>query len=914
MSDQGHGSNVGGSPPRIPERLLAAVLRDPRVREDVLGDLHAAYQKYERRSRVPALRYWIAALDVGIRFLLPHGSTQSRVRGSPPHLGGEKESLVVSLLQDLRLALRALRRSRGFTAAALLTLALGIGANTAIFSVVNGVLLKPLPYPEPDRLVFLGIYNAGGDGSPWAISRGMYAVFRRESQTLENFGFAFSTREVPVEGEEPQQLQVARVTASLFETLRVPPLLGRWIAEEDDPNAVAVLSHDLWSNHYGSDRQIVGNTIVVDGRGRTVVGVMPPGFSFPTAETEVWTGYVVSDNTSNFGGFDWPEYSAAVARLRPGVSRTAAEAELNALRLSIPALFPDSRMAENPDNWPVLVWPLSEREVFHIDQTLWIVLGSMGFVLLVACANVANLFLVRAAARHRERAVRTALGASRGRLARHFLAESWLLAGVGGLIGVGLAWTGVRILIRAGPAVLPRLNEVGIDTTVLAFTAGISLLAALVFGAIAAFRPVPNVVSSLRDSSPRTTAGRSGIRGRNVLIVSQVAFALVLLVGAGLMTRSFWQLLQVHPGFEARNVLTFEISVPAGQRYRYSEVAPLHRELLDRIAAIPGVEHAGASTCLPLSGRKDNGCGGTAWAIEEDWPNETSRTGNSTVSPGYFRALGIPVLAGRGLEPADLDEGNPVVLVSASLAEGLFPGEDPLGKRVANILRPGDPYWYRIVGVVGDVKYHSLTDGQPHVPCYADCAMVYGPLPSDLGNARTMRFLLRTATPPLGLVEEVRTAVQSIDPMLAVARVQTMEEIVGDSGAQMAFTMVLLAIAAAMALSLGSIGIYGVLSYVVGQRTSEIGIRMALGARAAEVSRMVVRQGGTVVLIGLAIGLIGAFALTRVMEAILFNVSPTDPATYVVVTVFLLAIGLMATYLPARRAAEVDPVEALRAD
>ncbi|MEE8146366.1 MAG: ABC transporter permease, partial [Longimicrobiales bacterium] len=643
-------------------------------------------------------------------------------RGKGATIQAWTKDLVAGFAHDLRFAIKSLRKSPGFTAAALLTLALGIGANTAIFSVVNGVLLKPLPYPEPDRLVVLG-RDVSGTYIPTA-AEAVYAFFQRESRTLERFGWSRTPFEVAINDEAPEQLTATGVTSSLFETLDVPPLMGRWVSEDDERNETVVLSHSLWSGHYGSDPGIVGKTIVVNGAALTVVGVMPRDFSLPTlgmsavTEARLWFGREARNDARMSGG---PGRSMGIARLRPGVSLSDAEAELNRLIPTIGELYPDDTGAQRYAGLPVIVWPLNKGAVYRVEQTLWIVLGGVGFVLLIACANVANLFLVRADGRRREVAVRTALGAGRTRLARLFLAESAVLAGAGGLMGLGLAWMASRVLVRLGPASLPRLGDVGMDPSVLAFCVAISLLAVLLFGAIAAFRPLPSLVAALKDGTRGSTEGRSRFRARHVLVVSQVALALILLVGAGLMSRSFWNLLQVDPGFEAKNLLTFELRVPGGERYPNSAVVPLHEALLERIEAIPAVVSAGATSHLTIARTRLTA---QQFASEATWPQRPQQVvvgpidggDNVTASPGYFRTMGIPLLRGRTFEPADQAadigvRGRPVVVISQSMAERMFPGEDPIGQRMAR-KRDREPNWLTVVGVVGDMPFRGLTGGE----------------------------------------------------------------------------------------------------------------------------------------------------------------------------------------------------------
>ena len=821
-----------------------------------------------------------------------------------------------AFFQDLPLALRALRRSPDFASVVILTLAVGIGANTAIFSVVNAVLLKPLPYQDADGLVAVIPYFRG---VPTGIQNGLYALFKEESRTLERFGIGVLAREMPVNDRDPEQMGVASVSRGLFETLGVQPLMGRW-PTEDEGDDIALLSYERWSGRYGADPGVLGQTILVNGVERTIVGVMPRGFdvlsrrSSPTLETGLWLAFPEPRYNPEAGLAELYGRGGSVrARLRPGVSTAVASEELRSLFWAFIERMPAGvGPITTVDNSTLLVRPLERLVVTEdVRRTLWIVLGTVGFVLLIACANLGNLFLVRAEGRGPEMAVRTALGASRGRLGKHFLAESTLLAGAGGLLGLCLAWVGVRVLLWVDPAELPRIHEVGIDAAVMAVTVGVSSIAALLFGVISALRPVPSMASALGRNGRGSTASRSRFRARNALVVSQVAFALVLLVGAGLMARSFWNLLQVDPGFEPAGVLTFQIMTPEGGAYSIIEDSRLlHTQLVDRMEALPGVERVGTAGHLVLT--RQSGVLYGDLASERTWRDRSVPANAVNVGPGYFEALGIPLLAGRTFEPTDIEERNArFVVLSASLAEHLFPREDAVGERVGLAGFGGEPAWRTVVGVVGDVNLFSLEgDADREWP-----EVFYMPHRATMGrNIREMTFVVLGAVPPLDLVEGVREVVRSVDPTLAVAHVQTMEAVVADSGAEMAFTMILLAIAALVALLMASMGIYGVLAYLVGRRTGEIGVRMALGARASDVSRMVVRQGCKVVLIGLAIGLVGALVLTRLMEAILFNVSPTDPGTYAGVTAFLLAIGLLATYLPARRAAGVDPVEALRAD
>ncbi len=915
MIDPSDDSGGGGTPPRIPEWLLTLVLRDPRVREDVLGDLYAEYQKYERGTRVPGLRYWIAALDVGLRFVLLRRPPHSLVRGARPGLGGNKARLIDSLLLDLQFALRTFRKSPGFATVAVLTLALGIGGSATIFTVVNSVILKPLPYPESARLVWItvstNVFNISG--ARMGISPGIYSQIQTMPDVVKDvaiYGRRLQ-RTTLTGGGKPERVVSQRGSHDLFDVLGVRPIAGRSFLPSDaapgtDERSVVMLSHGFWSRRYGSDLSIIGRTILLDDQRHEVIGVMPRGFAFPSPEIDIWTLARVG---TGYGGYGW----RGVARLQSGISIDEAEIRLNAIVSRLPEAFPGSQPAQMVIGREIRLHadPLKDTIVpVGVRQALWVVFGALAFVLLMACANVANLFLVRAEARRREIAVRTAVGAGRGRLARHFVAEGTGLASVGGLLGLGLAMAAVRVILRFGPVELPRLHEVAVDTTVVAFTAVVVLLSGGLFGAIALGHSRSGVLFALKGKTPGRGAGRSGFRIRDVLVVGQVAFALVLLVGSGLMIRSFWYLTQVDPGFDPTNVLTFEVRLDSDYPTREEQVA-FNDELIDRLGSLPGVESVAAATCIPLRGR----CPGGTNLREKDVavhenPPPIIPSARGKVSSGYFEMMRIPLLAGRLFEPGPGDSLS--VLLSATLARDRWPGENPIGRLVdlGNWTNPQPPRWYTVVGVIGDLP----VDNQLMTRGSALSRVTYFPVSAPDVGVGTMTFVMRIATPPLGLVDAVRGTVRSMNPNLPVDRVQTMEEYVRTARAPLAFIMVLLVIGGVAALLLGVIGIHGVIAYTVGRRTNEIGIRMALGARAADVSRMVLREGGSVAVLGVLVGLAGAFALTRVMDSVVFGVSPTDPVTYISASVGLLVIALLATYLPARRAAEVDPLEALRAD
>ena len=850
---------------------------------------------------------------------IPRRADRRRARGSVERVS-RKEPMSVLILET-RHAMRRLVKNSGFTVAAIFTLALGIGANTAIYSVVYSVVLSPLPYPESERLVWLDHAAAGiGTEKGLDMTNGLYVHYGERSRTLEEMAI-YLEADVGLTGDgTPERLSATIATHTLFATLRVPPLMGRTFDESDDyadGTGVVVLSHDLWTRRYGADPSALGRTVQVEGTPLEIIGVMPPGFAYPSRETKLWAPLVIDPAATSFGNFS----RRGIARMSPGATPDEVEAELNALIPRLTESFPSGQVDRviNDARLAAVITTLKESLVGDIKRTLWILLGTVAFVLLIACANVANLFLVRAEARQREMAVRTALGAGRGDLVRHFLTESTLLAIAGGALGLLFAFGGVQLLRAFGPDNLPRLHEVGIDGNVLIFTAAVSLLASLIFGAIPIVRRTPDLVASLKEGARGMTTSRGGARLRSALVASQVALALMLLVGAGLMARSFWHLSRLDLGFNAEGVLTFQLGLPRADYPSREAAVAFHRELLDRLEGLPGVESAAAITCLVLCGSWNGDplqARGSTPAPGEIPPVVATRR----VSAGYFETMRIPLLEGRTLERADQEQRTGAAVVSAELVERYWPGESGLEKRVYHSGPAEDPSddrvdvpeppWYTIVGVVANTPVRELTEDPAPI-------MYYPLLHSDSTRGlrpNTMTYVVRSSTPPLTLAGAVRNEVWSMDENLPIARTRTMERIVSDAGIQMAFTMVMLVIAAFVALLLGAVGIYGVVSYVVAQRTGEIGVRMALGARAADVSRMVLRQGGSVVAFGLVLGLVGAFALTRLMRALLFGISPTDPGTFAGVSLLLAGIALLASYVPARRAARVDPVQALRSE
>lgn len=802
---------------------------------------------------------------------------------------------------------RSLARTPQFTVAAVVTLALALGTNTAVFSVVQGVLLKPLPYEEPERLVQLRHTAPGLGYDDFGVSPGLYWLYS-ESEAFSASGI-YMPATVNVTGGDgpPVRESAALMSHGVLGTLGVTPLRGRAFDEsEDAPDgpAVVVLSHGLWQDRFGGVADVVGRTLDVDGQPRTVVGVMPETFAFPTANTRLWLPLALAPTGDDYGAFTYEavgrlaghvDAEAASSRLGPVLQHLRDSPEGSGGELS--AFIDAGRMAPR-------VVPLKETVVGDAGAALWILLGTVGFVFLIASANVTNLFLVRSEARQGEMAMRAALGARRTGLIGHFAVEALLIAAAGGMFGVMLAWWALRSLLALAPPGIPRLHEISIDPVVLGFALLATLLSAVLLGLLPALRLTsPALLTTLSRSSRGATTGRERHRTRQVLVVAQTALALVLLVGSGLMVRSFQQMRAIDAGFQPENVATFRLSLPT-PAYDQDAVARFHRDLLPRLRALPGVLYAGATTSPPLA----DCCAGTAHFIEDQpvAPGEMPPMfAFSTVSDNYFETMRIPVLAGRSFAAQDGDGARPVI-VSQALAERIWPGTDAVGRR----LRPAstDTGWHTVVGVVGSVRDRGLQNDPT--------AMVYYPLPAGeteflAGNPAGMTYVLRTDRPDdiLGLA---RAEVWSIDPNLPVAAGSTYARIVADSMIRLRFTMLALVAASLIALLLGAIGLYSVISYIVAQRTGEIGIRMALGAQPGEVRRMVVLQGGRLIALGLLAGLAGALALTRLMHGLLYGTEPTDPATFAIVTTTLAIIALVATYLPARRASRIDPAASLR--
>ncbi len=787
-----------------------------------------------------------------------------------------------TLLQDLRYGARMLVKKPGFTLIAVITLALGIGANTAIFSVVYGVLLKPLPYKDADRIVVAN------------ISPPDFRDVKEANRVFDPIAIWASNRgNVTVNGETTQA--ASAIVSPEFLPMLGQPLLGRAWTPDEDGQHVAVISHDFWQNRFGGNSNVLGQTIRMYGDVKTIIGVMPPAFQYPSQEFKIWTPYgVAMAATPQQAENRQLRIFRAVARLKPGVTPAQMQAEMDVISQRLQQQYPDTNA-----NVRINFTPLYQRIVGDVGQALLVLLAVVGFVLLIACANVANLMLARTAAREREIAIRAALGAGRRRLVRQLLTESLLLAAFGGALGLLLAMWGIDALPRLDPDNIPRVTTLGVNLPVLLFTLGVSVLTGCLFGLAPAWQMMrANLNQPLKEGGRGTLGAARGRRLRAALVVVEVALSLVVLVGAGLLMKSFVRLLRVDPGVVAENLLT--ANVVFVQFKDPARRAVVQREILSRIAQIPGVQTVGGGTGLP----PDIAQRGTRFAVQ-GLPNDDGSQRSSyfiAVSPDYFRALGTPLAEGRAFTERDDAGASKVVILSRTLARSLFPNESAVGKRLQLINPEQSNEWREVVGVAGDVRYSGLND--------ADVPTIYTPFAQTpfIWNY----LMIRTAVAPGSLTESVRRAVGSVDPTLEVGGFKTMDQLMSDSVAQPRFYTLLLGAFAALALLLAGIGIYGVIAYSVEQRTHEIGIRMALGAQAADVLRLVVQQGLMLTLLGVAAGLVAAYGLTRLMRNLLFEVSATDPWTFVAVALLLIAVALLACYIPARRATKVDPMIALR--
>jgi predicted permease len=787
-----------------------------------------------------------------------------------------------------------------FAAVAITTLALAIGANTAIFSVVEAVLLDPLPFPDAERLVFIGGTAPGTDmPADLGVPDELYLEYAATVPALQDLGLYGTGSSTTRVEDRTEQLFLTQATPSFFTTLGARPIVGRLPTDEDD-GSVVVLSHWLWRDWFGSDPDVVGRSYEFAQQTRTVIGVLPPEFRFPDERTAFWVPFQIRAAEVTPGGFG----ANLVARMAPDADRDGLVTQLQPLarrvqeRLGGPPSY-----ARAMEQYRPIVMPLREHMVGNVSTPLWILLGTVGIIFLIACTNVANLFMVRAESRRQDMAVRHALGAGRAGLVRIQMAEALLLAAAGGVAGALIAWVGVPMLVRAAPdavaggfgsAPIPGLATAGLDMTALLFTAGVSVLAACLFGFLPAIRSSgAGLLGSVRGGG-RGVVGR-GAMTRDALVVVQTASALVLLVGSALLARSFSQLSNVDPGYDTDGIFTFQVAVSRDDLRDRASMSQFQYEFMDRLEALPGVESVGFITTLPL----DEGAGSiavTSRQIEASGA-EPPRLRNAAAGGAYFQTMGIELLQGRFFERVEEQQGIPNVIIGQAAAELLFPGENPIDQQVRPSDNPDSP-WFSVIGVVEDVRVDDFR--QPPQP------MVYLP-----GVSPSPAYVMKTARADR-IAPEVRTVINEMIPESPMYRIFTMETLAANTMGNLSFTMLMLGIAASLATILGAVGLYGVLSYVVAQRTREIAVRMALGAERSGLRRMVVLQGGRVALLGVVVGVLVALGVTRFLTTLLFGVEPLDASTFVAMSSVMLAVALLASYIPARRASAVDPVRSLR--
>jgi len=808
-------------------------------------------------------------------------------------------STLESWTRDFRHAARSLTRAPMFAGVAITTLALAIGANTAIFSVVEAVLLAPLPFPDAERLVFIGGTAPGTDmPEDLGVPDELYLEYATVP-TLEDMGLYGTGSSTTRVEDRTEQLFATQATPSFFTTLGARPTVGRLPTDEDD-GSVVVLSHWLWRDWFGSDPEVVGRSYEFAQQTRTVIGVLPPEFRFPDERTAFWVPIQIRAAEVTPGGFG----ANLVARMAPGTDRDGLVTQLQPLaprvqeRLGGPPSY-----ARAMEQYRPIVMPLRERMVGDVSTALWILLGTVGIIFLIACTNVANLFMVRAESRRQDMAVRHALGAGRAGLVRIQMAEALLLAAAGGVAGGLLAWMGVPMLVRAAPdavaggfgsAPIPGLATAGLDMTTLLFTAGVSVLAACLFGFLPAIRSSgAGLLGSVREGG-RGVVGR-GAMTRDALVVVQTASALVLLVGSALLARSFSQLSSVDPGYDTEDIFTFQVAVRRDDLTDRASMSQFQYAFMDRLQALPAVESVGFITTLPL----DEGAGSVAVTSRQIEASgaEPPRLRNAAAGGAYFETMGIELVQGRFFERVEEQQGIPNVIISQAAAELLFAGENPIDQQVRPSDNPDSP-WFTVIGVVEDVRVDDFR--QPLQP------MVYLP-----GVSPSPAYVMKTARADR-IAPEVRAVISEMIPESPMYRIFTMETLAANTMGSLSFTMLMLGIAASLATILGAIGLYGVLSYVVAQRTREIAVRMALGAERPSLRRMVVFQGGRVALVGVVVGVLVALGVTRFLSTLLFGVDPLDASTFVAMASVMLAVALLASYIPARRASAVDPVRSLR--
>ena len=811
-----------------------------------------------------------------------------------------------AIWQDLRYGLRMLAKSPGFAAVAILTLAVGIGANTTIFSVVNAVLLRPLPFPEPERLVSVGGIDLRNNEHDRALSYPDFVDFRKQNRTLESLAAYSSGDATLTNAGEPLHLRTEIVSAELFSVLRAAPLVGRTFTEDEDRlgTRVVVLSHTLWSTRFAGDPQIAGKSIRLDGKDYSIVGVMPADFQFPldAQPRDLWTTMAVMMGPSPSGDKPMTEerdahFMNAIGRLKPGISLQQANDDAAAVAAGLAKQFPDSN-----GHFGIGMRAQIDALVGDVRSVLFAVLGAVAFLLLIACANTANLLLSRAAGRQREMAIRVSMGAGRSRVLRQLLTESVLLATGGGALGLLFAVWGTKLFATLATVPIPRLKATEVDLRVLGFTLGVSLLTAMIFGLVPALQSLRfDLYPSLKEGGRNATEGLSHARLRNLLVISEVSLSVVLLIGASLLLESMLHLVHESPGFDPRGVLTFNVNLPDVRYGKPEQSILFYKQLLEKLRDVPGVQSASGVLPLPLSDEVIR----TTFEIagRPVAPSDAPLTHFRSIGLDYFQTMHIPLVAGRDFNARDTRDAAQVVIINQALARKFFPNENPLGKHIKpGVSDTGPGKMREIVGVVGDVKHRALWR-QPDPESY---------VPYDQVAIGQMFVVMRTAGDPLSVLPAVREQVKALDPELPIYEVQTLDDYVAASIATRKFISILCAIFAAAGLLLAVVGLFGVMSYTVAQRTHELGVRVAVGAAKLDILRLILRQGMAMTVAGIVIGLIGTFGVSRVLASQLFGITPTDPLTFVGVALLLASVALAACYVPARKATRVDPLVALR--
>jgi putative ABC transport system permease protein len=802
------------------------------------------------------------------------------------------------LWQDLQYGFRVLRKSPGFSLIAVLALALGIGANSAIFSFVNGILLRPLPFEDPDRLLIIRERSRVLEGMSVAYPN--FLDWRDQNQSFEQIAAVRNAGYNLTYESNAERVQAAQVSAGLWPALGARPALGRAFSGDEDRvggNRVVVLSHALWQRLFAGDPAVLDRNLTLNGQPFTIIGVMPPSFQFPN-RAELWVPIGIFSERMMERGNHPGIFS--IAKLKPGVSVEQAQMDMDAVAVRLEEQYPQTNTGNR-----VSITPMFQQIVGPVQSYLWFLLGAVGFVLLIACANVANLLLARAATRQKEIALRTALGAPRGRIVRQLLTESALLALLGGALGLALAYGGMRALVAISPATTPRLSEVGIDPWVVAFNFAVALATGIIFGLVPALQASRTDLSETLKEGGRTSAGSARHRLRSLLVIAEMAIALVLLIGAGLIIRSFMRVLEVKPGFDPSGVLAAQVSPPDVSYPKPEDRAIFYRRVLEQLSSAPGVEAAAAVTPLPMSGDGWQ----TSYTVEGEPPpaaGEAPLTDFAMISPDYFRALGIQLIEGRFFDSRDIKGAAEVAIVDESFARRHFPDQSAIGKRVKNGGPNSTQPFREIVGVVGHVKNYGLAE-ESRVEMY---------VPFEQNTTTYANIVVRTSNDMAVAAAAIQSAVRSVDREIPVHSVRTMEQLLSDSVAGRRLFMTLLSFFAAVALLLAAVGIYGVMSYSVTQRRHEIGIRMALGATSADVLKLVIRQGMKLAVAGVVLGLAGTFALTKLLASavsgLLYEVGASDPVTFGAISLILSAVAFAACYVPARKATRTDPIIALR--